>query len=123
MPDVIDATATVTTYLNTWNATDAADRRALLERYWAQGATYTDPLADVTGAEEISAAIGTVHDQFPGLVFTLVSGPDTHHRQSRFQWGLGPRDADPVVVGFDVLTTDEDGRIQTVLGFLDKVPG
>jgi hypothetical protein len=55
-------------------------------------------------------------------VFTLVSDPDTHHRHTRFQWGLGPRGADPAVVGFDVLSTDDDGRIESVLGFLDRVP-
>ena len=113
---------TVTAYLSTWNATDAADRRALLKRHWSAGVTYTDPLAEVSGHDGVSAAIEAVHSQFPGFVFTLVSGPDTHHRQARFQWGLGPRDADPIVVGFDVLATDDEGRIQTVLGFLDQVP-
>lgn len=113
---------TVTAYLNTWNATYETDRKQLLHQHWASDATYVDPLADVSGHDEISATIGAVHAQFPGYVFTLVSGPDSHHRQARFQWGLGPRDADPVVVGFDVLTTDGDGRIHTVLGFLDKVP-
>ena len=28
---------TVTAYLSTWNATDAVDRRALLERHWSAG--------------------------------------------------------------------------------------
>lgn len=114
---------TVTAYLNTWNATDEPARRALLDQHWAPGARYVDPLAEVSGHDGICAAIGAVHTQFPGFVFSLVSGPDTHHRHARFQWGLGPRGADPVVVGFDVLSTDEGGRIQTVLGFLDKVPG
>ena len=27
-----------------------------------------------------------------------------------------------VIVGFDVVVLDDDGRIDTVLGFLDKVP-
>jgi hypothetical protein len=30
---------------------------------------------------------------------------------------------EPVVVGFDVAVTGDDGRLATVLGFLDKVPG
>ena len=40
----------------------------------------------------------------------------------RFTWGLGPADAEPLVVGFDVVVLDDEGRIDTVLGFLDKVP-
>lgn len=115
-------TDTVNAYLDTWNATDAAARRMLLDQHWAPGATYSDPLAEVRGHDGISAAIDAVHAQFPGFVFTLVSGPDTHHRHARFQWGLGPTGAEPVVVGFDVLSTDDEGRIAAVLGFLDKVP-
>lgn len=113
---------TVTAYLSTWNATDTAERRALLETHWAQSVSYTDPLAQVSGHDGISGVIEAVQAQFPDYVFTLVSGPDGHHQQARFQWGLGPRDAEPVVVGFDVLSTDPEGRIQTVLGFLDRVP-
>jgi hypothetical protein len=28
---------------------------------------------------------------------------------ARFTWGLGPADAEPIVVGFDVAVLDEDG--------------
>ena len=114
---------TVTAYLRTWNTTDATARTELLARHWAPAASYTDPLAEAVGHEAIGATIGAVHEQFPGFVFTPVGEPDTHHRQVRFQWGLGPADAEPVIIGFDVLVTDEQGRIDTVLGFLDKVPG
>lgn len=113
----------VTAYLQTWNTTDAGERTELLSRHWAPAATYTDPLAEAVGREAIGATIGAVHEQFPGFVFTPVGEPDAHHQQVRFQWGLGPAGAEPVVIGFDVLVTDEQGRIETVLGFLDKVPG
>ncbi|MDH6246842.1 nuclear transport factor 2 family protein [Mycobacterium sp. OTB74] len=112
----------VTAYLQTWNATDPEQVRALLGEHWAPGATYTDPTADVSGHGAISEMIGAVHTQFPGFVFSLVSGPDSHHNQARFQWGLGPKGEQPPVVGFDVLATDADGRIRTVHGFLDQVP-
>jgi hypothetical protein len=117
MTDIVSA------YLDTWNATDTPTRKGLLDQHWATDATYVDPLAEVAGHDGVFAAIEAVHDQFPGFVFTLVSGPDHHHRHTRFQWGLGPRGAEPVIVGFDVLSTDEDGRIRAVVGFLDKVPG
>lgn len=55
-------------------------------------------------------------------MFSLVSGPDAHHSQARFQWGLGPAGEKPLIIGFDVITVDEDGRIRTVVGFLDRVP-
>ena len=39
----------VTAYLKTWNATDPAERTALLDDHWTPEATYTDPMADVSG--------------------------------------------------------------------------
>lgn len=77
----------------------------------------------MAGHTEISAVIAAVRDRFPGFVFTAIDDPDGHHQQVRFRWGLGPRDAEPLVIGFDVVIVDDDGRIKDVRGFLDKVPG
>lgn len=112
-----------TTYLATWNETDPAARRALLERRWSEGVTYVDPLAEVAGHADLDATIAAVHQQFPGFVFTALGDVDAHHAQARFRWGLGPAGAEPVVEGSDVVVTDADGRIAEVYGFLDKVPG
>ena len=60
-------------------------------------------------------------DQFPGLVLAWPT-QSTPHRQA-FAWGLGPRDGEPLVIGFDVAVTAGNGQIVLVLGFLDKVPG
>ncbi|HEX7826818.1 MAG TPA: nuclear transport factor 2 family protein [Mycobacterium sp.] len=113
----------ITNYLACWNETNAETRRTLLDQHWSPSLTYVDPLVAVAGADDLSAAIGAVHEQFPGFVFTPVGDVDAHHDQARFQWGLGPADAEPVVIGFDVVVTDADGRFQHVLGFLDRVPG
>jgi hypothetical protein len=117
MSDLID------TYLACWNETDPVARRALIDAAWTVDADYIDPMADVHGREAIDATIAAVQAQFPGFVFTQAGPADTHHRQTRFTWGLGPAGAEPIIVGFDVAVTDEDGRISTVLGFLDKIPG
>jgi len=110
-------------YLACWNETNSETRQSLLAETWAVDATYVDPLADVTGLEEIDATIAAVQGQFPGFVFTPVGTVDSHHNQARFGWGLGPAGEEPLVIGFDVATTDDDGRITQVLGFLDRVPG
>jgi hypothetical protein len=112
----------ISRYLGCWNETGPAARRKLIDEVWAADAEYIDPLAEAHGRDEIDATIAAVQGQFPGFVFTPVGQADAHHRQARFQWGLGPEGAEPVVVGFDVVVTGEDGRIATVLGFLDKVP-
>jgi hypothetical protein len=110
-------------YLDCWNETDPVARRKLVGDIWTADASYVDPLAEAHGRDAIDATIAAVQEQFPGLVFTLAGPVDAHHRQARFTWGLGPEGAEPLVVGFDVAVTDESGKIGTVLGFLDKLPG
>jgi hypothetical protein len=110
-------------YIASWNATDPALRRKLVDEVWADDASYIDPLTEAHGRAEIDATIAAVQGQFPGLTFELAGPVDSHHQQARFTWGLGPAGAEPVVVGFDVAVADADGRLTSVLGFLDKVPG
>ena len=110
-------------YLGCWNETDAAARRKLIDEVWSADAEYSDPLAQARGRDEIDAIISAVQQQFPGLVFSLAGPVDAHHQQARFTWGLGPEGAEPLVIGFDVAVTDQDDKLRTVLGFLDKVPG
>lgn len=112
----------ITRYLDCWNETNPTARRTLIEDAWAADARYTDPLAEVQGHDAIDATIATVQEQFPGFVFTLAGPVDAHHQQARFTWGLGLEGAEPLVVGFDVAVTNEEGKIATVLGFLDRVP-
>ncbi|HEU5331996.1 MAG TPA: nuclear transport factor 2 family protein [Actinocrinis sp.] len=117
-----DAQATVARYLDAWNERDAVARRAVIDEIWAEGGTYTDPLAEVAGRDGIDAAIAAVQAQFPALVFRPGGPVDAHHEMARFTWELGPEGGEALVVGFDVAVFDNDGRIHAVLGFLDKVP-
>ena len=109
-------------YIDTWNETDAGVRRAAVDKLYTDDARYVDPLAVAEGREAIASMIAAVQDQFPGFSFRLLGPVDGHHNQARFGWELGPAGAEAPIVGFDVAVTDDDGRIRTVLGFLDKVP-
>lgn len=109
-------------YLRSWNETDPLRRRALIEEVYAERATYTDPMTQARGWEAIDATIAAVQAMFPGHVFSLAGDMDAHHDLVRFQWNLSAPGADePLVVGFDVAELDQ-GRIDRVHGFLDKVP-
>ena len=55
-------------------------------------------------------------------MFRLAGPADAHHDQVRFTWHLGPDGGDPPITGSDIAVTDGDGRIRTVLGFLDRAP-
>jgi hypothetical protein len=115
-------TAHADRYLAAWNETDPAARRAAVAAVFSSDVRYTDPMADVRGAEALAATIGAVHEQFPGFVFRLAGQVDAHHDQLRFTWELGPEGAEAPIVGSDVALVDGDGRITAVLGFLDRVP-
>ncbi|MDT5017495.1 MAG: hypothetical protein QOD39_3655 [Mycobacterium sp.] len=109
-------------YIDTWNETDPSARRAAVDQLYTEDARYVDPMAAAEGREAIASMIGAVQDQFPDFRFRLAGPVDAHHNQARFGWELGPNGSDAPIVGFDVAVSDDEGRIQTVLGFLDKVP-
>jgi hypothetical protein len=121
----VDAQKLVEGYLDAWNETESDARRSAVARVWAEDGRYVDPLAAVSGHEEIAALIGAVHEQAPGHVFRLLDHRvDAHHNVVRFSWELVPAGGgESVAIGFDVAVTDEDGRIASVIGFLDKAPG
>jgi hypothetical protein len=108
-------------YIATWNETDPLARRSAIDGLWAEDGSYTDPIAAAEGRAAIDATIASVQAQFPGLVLRLGGPVDGHHNLARFTWHLGPADAAPIVIGFDVAVLAGD-RIKSVHGFLDQVP-
>ncbi len=116
-----DFTKLAEQYIAAWNETDPAARRALIDQVWAADGQYVDPLAEVSGRDQIDAVIAAAQQQFAGMRFRLAGPVDAHHDQARFTWELGP-DGTALVVGFDVAKRDADGKLALVLGFLDKVP-
>jgi hypothetical protein len=110
-------------YFEAWNAGEPEELAKAVAAAWAADGSYTDPLADVSGHEQIAAVIAGAHEQFPGFSFKLAGAVDGHHETARFSWELvSDADGSAPVAGFDVITLDADGRIRSVLGFLDRVP-
>ncbi|MDX3228762.1 nuclear transport factor 2 family protein [Streptomyces sp. ME19-01-6] len=113
----------VARYFEAWNATDAEARAKAVAAAWSEDGSYTDPLADVSGHDQLAAVIAGSQEQFPGFVFQHTGTVDGHHDTARFTWELvGAADGSAPVAGTDVIMLAEDGRIRTVLGFLDRVP-
>jgi hypothetical protein len=123
MTTTMPSVALVTGYLDAWNTSDPAARRTLIEQVCTPDVRYVDPLADVTGVDAFDALVAGVQQQFPGMRFALVDDVDAHHDVCRFRWSLGTDGSESMVIGFDVVTVAADGRISTVHGFLDRVPG
>lgn len=108
-------------YIEIWNATDPARRRAAIDELYTEDCAYTDPLGAVTGRAGIDGFIAGVQAQFPGIQFTLGGAVDAHHDQARFVWHAGAPGAAPAAIGFDVMIVAGD-RIRAIYGFLDKAP-
>lgn len=110
-------------YFAAWNATDEDARAIAVAAAWAEDGAYTDPIAEVSGHAQLTAAIGGVQAQFPGFEFRRLGAVDGHHDIARFSWELvSAADGSAPVAGSDVITLGPDGRITSVHGFLDRVP-
>ncbi|MFC4499639.1 MULTISPECIES: nuclear transport factor 2 family protein [Streptomyces] len=111
-------------YFAAWNADGAEAIAKAVSDAFTEGATYTDPLADVAGHEGIAAVIAGAHARFPGFEFRLKGEVDGNHHIARFSWDLvSTADGSSPAGGSDVVALAEDGRISSVSGFLDRVPG
>jgi hypothetical protein len=117
----LDAIGIARRYIALWNEPDAARRRQMLESGWTSDARYTDPLIQASGHAQISALVDAVHQRYPGFRFALAGHADAHGDHVRFSWTLGPSGAADLIQGTDFATL-EAGKLQSVIGFLDKVP-
>jgi hypothetical protein len=116
-----DAATIASNYINLWNEKDPARRRAMLVEGWSEGATYVDPMMSGKGHEQIGAMIGAVQARFPGFQFALDGRVDGYGDHVRFSWKAGPAGESDMIKGTDFVVL-EAGRLQSVTGFLDKVP-
>ena len=116
------AETTVEAYLATWNETDATRRQAAIARAWDAAGRYRDPLMQSEGHAGIDAMLAAVQARFPGFVLRRTSMVDSHNGQLRFSWSLGPEAGPAVVEGVDFCALAADGRLDAVVGFIDKMP-
>ncbi|HZQ01129.1 MAG TPA: nuclear transport factor 2 family protein [Reyranella sp.] len=110
-------------YVSTFNETDPARRRATIARAWVPAARYRDPVMAGDGHDGLDAMLAGLQARFPGFVLKRTSKVDCHNGSVRFAWSLGPASGPSVVEGVDFCALAPDGRLQSVVGFFDKVPG
>jgi len=116
-----DFSPLVDRYIETFNETDAARRRALIAATWTGSASYLDPVMQGEGPDEIDAMIRGVQDRFPGHRFQRIGDVDAHHDRVRFSWELLSPSGPALVKGTDFGVVN-DGRLSTITGFFDQLP-
>jgi hypothetical protein len=117
-----DVDTVIETYVETWNEADPARRRTGIARAWAERGRYRDPVMASDGHDAIDAMLAGVQAKFPGFVLKRISKIDHHNDAARFAWSLGPAAGPSVVEGVDFCLLSPDGRLASVVGFIDKMP-
>ena len=113
----------VVRYLAAWNERDAHRRLELVAKAWTEDGSYVDRVRQGHGHNEIDAMIATAQAHFPGYQLHLASGIETHHEYVRFSWIAGGTNEAPLYIkGTDVAVLAEDGRMRSVVGFVDAAP-
>jgi hypothetical protein len=104
-------------YCAAWSEADAARRAALLARVWSPGASYTDPRAQLVGADQLAAHIAKVLAQRPGARVVRTSAIDLHHGLARFTWRVVQADGSMLPEGIDFAEISPDGKLLRIVGF------
>lgn len=121
-PVAIDPATIATRYLEIWNERDAGKRRALIAALWADDASFRDPIAAGDGVAGIDQVIEGVQNRFPDFRFRQLGAADGFGDYVRLSWGLGPDGGDTPIKGTDFGLV-EAGRLKSVTGFFDQLPG
>jgi hypothetical protein len=114
---------TVVRYLSVWNEQDAVRRRDLVAKKWSENGTYVDGARQGAGHGGIEAMIAKAQETHPGYRLALASGIEAHHQYVRFSWVAGGTAEAPLYIkGTDVGIIADDGRLESVIGFIDAAP-
>ncbi len=118
-----DIETVVEKYVASWNETDAARRQSAIAAACAADARYRDPIMAGDGHAGLDAMLAGVQAKFPGFVLKRISKVDSHNGAVRFAWSLGPAAGPSIVEGVDFATLAPDGKLASIVGFIDKMPG
>lgn len=112
----------VSGYCAAWGEPSETRRQEILEKVWADDATYTDPTVDLAGRHALAEHISRVQQKFPGSRIVRLGPADAHHGLARFAWRSVLPDGRIVKQGIDICEIAADGRLQRIVGFFDLVP-
>jgi SnoaL-like protein len=113
----------VVRYVAAWNERDPKRRRDLIANTWREDGIYRDAHRHGEGHDAIDAMIDAAQHQFPGYRIALKSGIEAHSDYARFSWAAGGTSDAPLYLGgTDFVVVADDGRLKSVVGFVDAAP-
>jgi hypothetical protein len=113
----------VVRYVAAWNERDPKRRRDLIANTWCEDGVYRDAHRHGEGHDAIDAMIDAAQRQFAGYRIALKSGIEAHNDYARFSWAAGGTSEAPLYLGgTDFVVVADDGRLKSVVGFVDAAP-
>lgn len=107
--------------LAAWNEPEPGLVRSHLDKALSPEVRFVDPSIDLTGIDAFEANIHDVRAKNPGVTFNRVSDVDSQHGFHRYHWAINNAEGKLVLPGFDVVETDEQGKVLIVIGFFGEL--
>lgn len=115
-------TGTIDTYFEAWNATDDAERRALIERCLTSDVELIDENGRENGHDGLGARMAQFQQAVPGGRIVRTSGFDEFEGITRYSWDVVDASGNTASGGLDVVEEGRDGRLQRVIMFHGPLP-
>ena len=119
---ITERTEQIDEYVATWNETDPALRRAMIEKIWTNDGYYVDRGAEARGVDQISANIERIHRKFPDRIYGRTSEIYYHRDRARFEWAIIDPSGRPTFGGVAYVKFADDHRLRSVIGFFGPIP-
>lgn len=105
-------------YALSWRVASGDEKRVLYEKCLDRQCTYSDPLVDIRGWDELEEYMLDFHRQIPGGHFVTTYFL-AHHGKSICRWEM--RNADDATVGNGISYGEygESGKLTSMTGFFD----
>ncbi|WP_255954928.1 isomerase [Streptomyces odontomachi] len=109
-------------YVRFWNADTEQEQRRLAAAALGDGVEYCAEIGILTGAQALMNFRNQFTAHMGDVALRLRARPQVHHDRARLQWEILTGDGASFATGTDVIQLDEDGRIGSVVAFLDRAP-
>lgn len=113
-------------YVSFWNADTESEQRRLAAAVFADDIEYRALIGVLTGAQALIDFRNRFTGHMGDVALRLREQPQVHHDRARLRWEIlidnGVGGSTSFATGTDVIQLDEDGRIGSVIAFLDRAP-
>ncbi len=108
-------------YTASWKAVTADEKRAIFDSCLHATCTYTDPLTQTQGWDDLVAYMLDFHRQIPGGHFVTTEF-SSHHDRSIAQWNMVNGEGVVLGDGISYGQYDEHGKLVSMTGFFETPP-